>query len=263
MKNNITCIIVDDEKEAREGLALMVQEIDDLELIDTCRNGIEAIEKINEFRPDLLLLDIQMPYIDGFEVLQNVKHKPPAIIFITAYDEYALKAFEVHAVDYLLKPFNDDRFFEAIEHAKEKIRHKKGEDKFTSLLKKTEFYRKQNDSVIYDPGTKKSSERIIIKADGKIHFVPVEDIKWIEAYDYYIKIHVEGQYFLIRDTMKNMIKKLPEKYFIRIHKSSIVNTKHILQIENINTTEVQVILISGEQLKVSRNFKPDLIKKLN
>lgn len=260
MKNKITCIIVDDEKQAREGLELMVRELEDIELIDTCSSGIDAIYKLNEFRPDLLLLDIQMPNINGFEVLQNIKHQPAAIIFITAYDQYAIKAFEVHAVDYLLKPFNDNRFYEAIGKAREKIRFRNGEANLSSFLVETEKFKDQKDAVIYDKG--KQGERIVIKADGNIHFAPTDEIRHIEAYDYYVKIHVNNSYFLVRETMKNMMKKLPANQFIRIHKSSIVNLFHIERIENASGTDMKVILKTSEELKVSRTYKPELLDRL-
>ncbi|MGK7389683.1 MAG: LytR/AlgR family response regulator transcription factor [Candidatus Cyclobacteriaceae bacterium M2_1C_046] len=259
MKNKISCLIVDDEKEAREGLALLVHDIENLELIDTCRNGIEAIDRINEFKPDLLLLDIQMPHIDGFEVLKHSKFTPPAVIFITAYDQYALKAFEVHAVDYLLKPFTDERFYEALKKAIEKIRYRNKETSLDALLQETEKYRQHKDAIIFDK--KENKDRVVIKSEGKIHFVPVAEVIWIEAYDYYIKVHVKGRFFLVRETMKNMESKLPGDLFIRIHKSYIVNFKHIQRIEA--GSDPKVILSSGESLNISRTYKPLLLEKLN
>lgn len=261
MKDKITCIIVDDEKQAREGLAIMVGALDDIELIDTCRDGIEAIYKLNEFRPDLLLLDIQMPNINGFEVLKHIKQQPAAIIFITAYDQYAIKAFEVHAVDYLLKPFSDDRFYEAMKKAREKIRFRKGSLDLPSFLSDTQRYQDQKDAVIYDKGAQ--GERMVVKADGDLHFVPLTEIRFIEAYDYYIKIHVNKSSLLVRETMKNILKKLPEHQFVRIHKSSIVNLEHVERIEHASATDVRVVLRNSEELKVSRTYKSALLERFS
>ena len=260
MNNKITCVIVDDEKTAREGIQLLVTNIVEIDLIHTCRSGIEALEKINEFHPDILLLDIQMPNLNGFEVLQHSKFIPPAIIFITAHDEYAIKAFEVHAVDYLLKPFNDDRFFEAMKRAMEKVNSRKTDQNLQALLHGTKHPGNRNDVIFPDHGSDKN-KKLVIKVDGKIHFIPIQEIKWIEAYDYYIKIHVGHAFHLLRETMKKIIQKLPDKDFIRIHKSSIVNVNHIERIEYLTGSEMNVVLKSAEVLKVSRTFKPELLKR--
>ncbi|ELR71094.1 response regulator receiver protein [Fulvivirga imtechensis AK7] len=259
MKNKITCIIVDDEKEAREGLALMVSKIEDIDLVGVCSNGIDAIYSINEYNPDLLLLDIQMSQINGFEVLRHIKKHPAAIIFVTAYDQYALQAFEVHALDYLLKPFSDHRFYDAIDRAREKIGHRRGRAEIQALLAETKKNERHKDSVYYTKGA--SGEKIVIKTGGNIHLVPVEEVRYVEAYDYYIKIHVHSNYFLIRETMKNMMVKLPENIFVRIHKSYIVNLNCIAEVENTSATDTKVILNTGEQVKVSRTYKMELIER--
>jgi len=252
----IRTIIVDDEPEARQGLALLIANDPDLEIVDLCANGLEALEAIQEQRPDLLFLDIQMPKINGFELLNSLAlHIRPEVIFTTAYDAYTLKAFEVHAVDYLLKPFSDSRLNEAIRFAKERIQHQyvhEQQQKIEKLLddQKQEVIRSAGPSVI---SSKEQTNRLAIKSDGKVYLLPYNDIVWVEAFDYYVKIHVKGRFFLVRETMKNMEKNLSPGLFARIHKSSIINLDAIQELDK--NVPGEVILKNGEILKVSRKYR--------
>lgn len=253
----LQCVIVDDEQEAREGLSLLLQQDESVEIVALCSHGIEAIKDINVLKPDLIFLDIQMPEVNGFEVLNSLIYKPKGVIFITAYDEFALKAFEVHALDYLLKPFSDERFFEALEHAKEKIGA--DEDIAVNTVQKIINTQKVQNEMLHSD----ERERLVFKSDGRIYFLDFQDIIWVEAFDYYIKIHVEEKFYLVRDSMKNVISKLGED-FVRIHKSSIVNINYIMFVDRLpKNNEIQVVLQDGSPLKVSRSYKEGLIKRIS
>lgn len=255
----LRCIIVDDEEEAREGLCLLLQQDKSVEVIAICRNGLEAIKQIDSLQPDLVLLDIQMPEINGFEVLNSIKFQPQGVIFITAYDQFALKAFEVHAMDYLLKPFSDERFYEAIENAKTKIGLKQSEKETLSKSVEKIVNGQKGENAVLKSSEK---ERLTFKADGKIYFIDFQDILWFEAYDYYIKIHVDNQFYLVRDSLKKMIERLNES-FVRIHKSSIVNTDYVVMVDRQpNSNDLQVVLQNGITLKVSRGYKDELLEKM-
>lgn len=254
----INCIIIDDELEALEGLELLLQSDGDINILKSCSNGLDAIESINQLKPDLILLDIQMPGANGFEVLQNLTVPLPEVIFITAYDQFALKAFEVHALDYLLKPFNDERFFEALNHAKRKLKIATSREatKLVSMAK--EAIKSQQPK---SPATLTSTGKLALKSDGKIHFIDRDQILWVEAYDYYIKVHLGDKYLLVRESMKNILQKLGDA-FIRIHKSTIANTFYIKAFNPLPNSELEIELENGQKLKVSRSHKPRLMEVL-
>lgn len=254
----INCIIIDDENEAREGLSLLLEEDSDIHIQQICSNGLDAIDAINTLKPDLILLDIQMPGANGFEVLSNINEPIPEVIFITAYDQFALKAFEVHALDYLLKPFSDERFYEALEHAKKKVGDQ-GDNRPKAVTQMAEdAVKKQN---IKETVTATADGRVVVKSDGKIHFIQKSSIIWVEAYDYYVKIHSNEKYLLVRETMKNILLKLG-KEFHRIHKSAIVNTSYIKSIDKQSNNEAEIVLSTGQILKVSRSYKTSLMQIL-
>lgn len=241
----IKCLIVDDEKSARDGLQILCSEHPELEIVGVCKNGIEAIDEIQALNPQLVLLDVQMPGVNGFEVLASISSPRPKVIFITAHDQFAIKAFEVNAIDYLLKPFSDERFDQAIKKAIDQIK----------LQQKQDLNPIINDPSISGQNKLKSNEdsRLILKVDGAIHLVPKSKIRLIEAYDYYIKIHVETHYYMLRDSMKNMEASLAKNdEFKRVHKSYIVNKAYISRIEKLSATEHGIVLTNGEQIKVSR-----------
>ncbi|WP_083262452.1 LytR/AlgR family response regulator transcription factor [Roseivirga sp. 4D4] len=244
-------VIVDDEKKAREGLQTLLAQDPEIELIKTCKNGIEAIEFLKEEPCDLLLLDIQMPAVSGFDVLKSIR-KPPFTIFITAYDEYALKAFEFHALDYLLKPFSNQRFFDAITRAKQLIRNDNTalSSQMDKLLKQLESNGEQS-GIIHS----NNIERLVIKASGKILLLDTKDIFWVEAHDYCIKIHLQDTHHLINGSLKGVLVKLPSNSFLRVHKSAIINTKQIASLEHLQNAEYMVTLNNNAQVKVSRSYK--------
>ena len=252
---NLKVIIVDDEPEARHGVALLLSDDPEAEVVAVCANGLEAIRAIRDLSPDLLLLDVQMPQINGFEVLNSLPpEQHPAVIFTTAYDEYTLRAFEVHATDYLLKPFTDERFYRALAHAKELIRSRQHSS--LPLLLKAQPPAKGEQNTVIEEDQRGLSDKLVVKSDGRVHFVPHVDIIWIEAYDYYVKVHVDGRYFLLRDTLKRMEQCLPADRFVRIHKSSIVNVQHIASlVPQATGSEYQVMLTNGVALRSSRSYR--------
>jgi two-component system LytT family response regulator len=256
--SKISVIIVDDEEEAREGLKTLIGNSEDYALLEVAGNGLEAVNLINKKKPDVVLLDIQMPEINGFDVLNNLKEPIPAIIFVTAFDQYALKAFEHHAVDYILKPFTNQRLFQALSHAKSRIDQIAMNDKLKLLLNDYQKDKliKENDAIIHaSPNEVDLSKRMVIKSMGKIHFVELQDICWIEAYDYYIKIHVAERYYLVRKSLRSMEELLPSAEFFRIHKSSIINIRHLKELQSKNNGDYCVTMINGKQLNLSRNYR--------
>lgn len=226
-----------------------------------CSNGLEAIVAVQTHSPDLLFLDIQMPQVNGFEVLNSLasEHRP-AVIFTTAYDEYTLKAFEVHAIDYLLKPFTDERFYQALNHAKQLLKSQAATNLQTLLQAQPSPTADHN--VVLRENEQPLGDKLIVKADGRVHFVPYPKIIWIEAYDYYVKVHVKDRYFLLRDSLKHIAQTLPADQFIRIHKSSIVNVQHIASLApQEHGSDYQLTLTNGVIVRSSRSYR-DAVKKL-
>jgi len=262
----INILIVDDELDAREGVKSLLEEVPETRIIGLCKNGIEAIDMINEYDIDLVLLDIQMPVINGFEVINSIsKDRLPHIIFITAYDQYALKAFEVHAIDYILKPFTNQRFYQSLERAKRLIHQNNIQNSQDRLKSLSESYLKQNigtgQHLVEDDIF--TNQRLVIKEKGKVHFVILSDIIWLEAFDYYVKIHVKDKFYLIRDSLKKLSSKLPEEIFMQVHKSSTVNINAIQSIESTENGEYHLKLTNGEIVKVSRSYRYKVRNMLN
>lgn len=255
----IKTIIVDDEYEAREGIKLLLQDDVEIEIVALCKNGVEAIDTLEQHAIDLVFLDIQMPIVNGFEVLNSVdKGRIPHVIFITAYDQFALKAFEVHAIDYILKPFTDARFYEGLARAKELINQKKHIDRQQKVQQIANQMTSKSiqDQLIVDTGV--TEKRMVVKENGKISFVGFSEIVWIEAYDYYVKIHTENGMKMIRESMKKLHSRLPEDSFIRIHKSYIINKNYLSQIQRHANSELTLSLINGIELKVGRSYRDDV-----
>ena len=263
----INTIIVDDEFEAREGIKILLEGDDEIEVLGLCKNGVDAIDMINEHQVDLMFLDIQMPVINGFEVVNSLaKVRIPHIIFVTAYDQFALKAFEIHAIDYILKPFTNARFAEGLARAKQLIMQKElmsEQEKFRALSEELTQNDNNQDQIIIsaDKHEGQDKQRLIVKEKGRIIFIPISDILWLEAFDYYVKIHVKNQFHLIRESLKKLESKLPSSQFIRIHKSTIVNQSYIQEIKLEASSDYIVRLIDQTVLKVSRGYKA-VIKKL-
>jgi two-component system, LytTR family, response regulator len=231
-------LVVDDEPWARRNLALLLRNDPDVAEIVECASGTEAIAEIRRTPPDLVFLDVQMPVHDGFDVLELLGSDAPAIIiFVTAYDVYALRAFEAGALDYLLKPFNDDRFLRALARAKHQI---------------SRFGSQRTRPV----------ERLFVKLSGQVLFVNVADIDWIEAVDYYACIHVSEATHLLRRTLSDLERDLADSQFVRVHRSIIVNLARIRTLELQKEGEYEVVLKSGTRLRLSRRYRKRLRDRL-
>ena len=245
-------LIVDDEPLARERLQKLIAAESDVELVGTCANGREAVEAILEHAPDLVFLDVQMPELDGFGVINELDPaKMPVIVFVTAHDQFALKAFEVHAVDFLLKPFDQERFQKALKRAKERIAQRRpGEldQRLAALL-----------AELRPEGS--APERLAIKSSGRVVFVKTSDIDWIEAADNYVNLHVGNESHLHRETMTALGERLPAKKFLRISRSTIVNVERIKELQPLFHGEYAVILRNGKTLTLSRSYR-DVVDQL-
>jgi two-component system, LytTR family, response regulator len=256
----IKCLVIDDEETARRGLAVLLEDYQEVELIGLCVNGVEAIDQIRALKPDLIFLDVQMPGVNGFEVLASLPKPWPQVVFITAHDQFALKAFEVNAVDYLLKPFSDERFDQALQRAKTKLKAQELENgAVKNLIDQTKASLKGTSSLIQNDV---DQQRLVIKVDGSIHLLELPDIRYVEAFDYYVKIHVADRFFLLRETMKKMEERLPGSSFTRIHKSYIVNHAFVKALHRQENNEYEIELADSSQLKVSRNFRAQLLERL-
>lgn len=232
-------LIVDDEPLARAIIKNYLQDFPQLELVGECGDGFEAVKAIAEKQPDLLFLDIQMPRINGFELLE-ILTDPPSVIFTTAFDEYALKAFEVHALDYLLKPFSQERFAVAVE-------------KWLSTSATTKPTAEPVHYQVPD-----EQYRVVIKDGAEIRIIPVADIHYVEAYDDYVKIYTSNGKFLKKATMTHFEQRLPAHTFMRIHRSYILNLQELTRIESFEKNSYIAILKSGARLAISRNAYGDL-----
>jgi len=234
---NMKVIIIDDEMLARSIVKEYLQNQPQLELVAECGDGFEGLKAIQQYEPDLIFLDVQMPKINGFEMLELIE-KPPAVIFTTAFDEYAIKAFEAHAIDYLLKPFNQERFDKAIAKWMEQ-RTKPSESKTEELLETASQSPMQNN-------------RIVVKNGSKIKIIPVHDVYYLEAADDYVKIHTPEGYFLKNKTMNHFEQSLDANQFVRSHRSYIVNVQHITRIDPYEKDNHVAVLRTGAKVPVSR-----------
>ena len=237
-------IIIDDEPLARSIVIEYIQHFPDLIVSQVCSNGFEGIKAIQQYKPDLIILDIQMPKINGFEMLELIEN-PPAVIFATAFDEYAIKAFEAHAIDYLLKPFNQDRFEKAIKKWREKKNSSSTEKQTKQLL---------DDVSLTAP----QSERIVIKDGSKIKIIPIQDVHYLEAADDFVKVFTKEGYFLKNKTMSHFEQVLDPSQFVRSHRSYIVNLQQITRIDPYEKDNHIAILRSGAKVPVSRSGYPKL-----
>jgi two-component system LytT family response regulator len=235
----IRALVVDDEALARRNVTVLLQGDPDIGSIEECGTGAEAIEAIRRWKPDLVFLDVQMPECGGFDVLEILgADLPRAVIFVTAYDEYALRAFEAGALDYLLKPFDDARFGRALDRAKEKLAH-------------------------YPPQRPLPVKQLVVRSPGQLLFLNVADIDWIEAASYYACLHAGADTHIIRRTLSELEQDLGEENFIRIHRSIIVNLTRIHGLELQSGGEYAVVLKSKVRLRLSRRFRKRLQDRMD
>jgi two-component system LytT family response regulator len=253
----ISTLIIDDEALARQRLVNLIKDVPELNLIGQSSTGKDAISKINDLEPDVIFLDIQMKDLNGFDVLQKISvSKKPLVIFVTAYNKYALKAFDFFAFDYLLKPYKDDRFFKSIENIINYINNKNYspfEDKISDLLKYV-----QNSYSI----STNYSEKLPVKLGNKVSFIKVDDIKYITASGYYAEIYTECKKHLLRESLSNLIASLDPNKFIRVHRSTIINLNEIGELVNSNYGEVDVKMNDKKLFRVSKSYKKVFLTKM-
>lgn len=229
--------VVDDEELARRVVREYLTSVEDVEIIAECANGFEAVKAVSDLKPDLLLLDVQMPKLNGFEVLELVGRDQP-VVFVTAFDDYALKAFEVHAVDYLLKPFEKDRLLEAISRARTRIaKHEPP----TAAVKMAADSRP------------KPLDRVLVRDGGKVHIIPVGRIDYIQAQDDYVCLHADGRELLKEQTLAELEGSLDPSRFVRIHRSYLLNIDRLARMEPATKDTRVAILKDGRELPISRS----------
>ncbi|MEW6127803.1 MAG: LytTR family DNA-binding domain-containing protein [Acidobacteriota bacterium] len=261
----IRALIVDDEVQARKGIRALLARDAEIKVIGECSDGGQAIAEIEQTNPDLIFLDIQMPEKNGFEVLRALDlQRPPTVIFITAYDNFALQAFEVCALDYLLKPFSDERFYQALARAKAVHRQRHAHQFSERLLSLIENYRRLESPTKPEtlPQAAESLKRFFVKTGGEVHFVAVDEVDWLEALGYYTKIHTGKKSHLLRGNLGSLEAQLDAKKFVRIHRSMVVNLSRVKSLKNWFHGECFVVLEDGTELKVSRSHRKELEARL-
>ena len=260
----LKALIVDDEELARRGLDIRLRNFDDVQVCGECRNGREAIDAVREKSPDIVFLDVQMPGIDGFEVLRRLSGSDmPIIIFVTAYDEFALKAFEANALDYLLKPINDERLATAIERARQARDEKLAYQHRSKLLKLVCELTGRELTVegaisAVAAGKSRFPERLAIRDSGETVNVNVESIDWIDAAGDYMCVHAAGDTHVLRGTMKRLEELLDPEKFVRVHRSTIVNRLRVRALRPHRNGEYFLTLDNDRELKLSRKYRSNL-----
>jgi two-component system, LytTR family, response regulator len=249
----IRTLIVDDEPLGRERIRTLLGRDQEIELIGECGDGRQAIIAIQKYSPDLIFLDVQMPELDGFAVLDTITPvQMPFVIFVTAYDRYAVQAFEVHALDYLLKSFDRERFLAALQRAKDEIqRSREGHwnGRLAGLLEDLQARQKR-------------LARIIIRSAGRISFLRVEEVDWVEAADNYVRLHAGRESHLIRESLQSLERRLDPAKFLRIHRSTIVNIDRIQELRPLFHGDYTLTLVDGTELSLSRKFRGNLAEHL-
>ncbi|HET8632897.1 MAG TPA: LytTR family DNA-binding domain-containing protein [Gemmatimonadales bacterium] len=251
MSGRIRALIVDDEPLARDCVRLALERQEDVTVIGECADGASAVDAIRAQDPDLVFLDVQMPGLDGFGVIERIgAESMPPVLFVTAYDKHALRAFAVHALDFLLKPFDDDRFRDALEHAR---RHLSAEgrlgmrDALTGLLESRR-------------GAARHARRIMVQEQERIRFVPVEAVDWFEADRNYVLLHCGKDVFRVRMTLTSLQAELDPARFIRVHRSTVLNLDRIREVQPWFGGDYMALLKDDQQVRVSRRFREGLLK---
>jgi len=249
----IRALVADDELLARKFIRRMLKQDAEVEIVAECSNGTEAVATIRKEKPDLVFLDVQMPEMNGFAVLDAVRlDHLPEIIFTTAYESYAIRAFELHALDYLLKPFDQVRFKAALKYAKERFHSQQDDEKQIQIGTLLESIRAQREYL----------DRIIIRADGRITFLHTREIDWIEADDKYVHLHTGKSAKMVRQTLTAIESQLDPKKFVRVHRSAMVNVDRVKELQPLFNGEHSLILESGTRLTLSRKYKDKLFEIL-
>jgi two-component system LytT family response regulator len=248
----IRALIVDDEPIARKGIRRELERDPDIEIVGECTNGRDAVSFLRRREAEIVFLDLQMPELDGFGVVEAVGvERMPTVIFVTAFDEFALKAFEMHALDYILKPFNSERFQKALRRAKTQINQASSSalsERLLSAIRDSRLAQKREGYL----------ERVVVRAGGRIFFLGVEEIDWIEAADNYVRLHAGKESHLVQGTMSKLESCLDPKLFLRIHRSTIINVTRIKELQPLFHGEYAIILSNGKELTSSRSYRDKL-----
>ena len=256
-------MIVDDEVLARRRIRNLLRGRAEFAVIGECANGYEALSALRRHTPELVFLDVQMPDLDGFKVLEAIaSDQLPVIVFVTAYDQYAVRAFEFHALDYLLKPFDDERFEKTLGWARAQLEQQQFRHLSERMLALLEDHqggpKSEEGKISTTPAEHRPLSRLIVKSAGRVFFIRTEEIDWIEAEGYYARLHVAGKSHLLRETLTNLESQLDQNRFLRIHRSTIVNVERIRELQTQSHGEYIVVLIDGTQLKLSRGYRDRL-----
>lgn len=262
----IRVLIVDDEVLARQNIEALLRNDAEVEIIAQCANGQEAVEAIRQHRPDLVFLDVQMPGMNGLEVLAQLRGEfIPQVVFVTAYDQFALQAFEVRAVDYLLKPFNRARFAEAIARAKTAVRrydHDTLVRRINDVMQALQRHQAAAPEAAARPVEREEDERLCLRCDGEIHMLVPADIIWVESDGDYVRLHSTDKSRYVRLPLQKLIERLSPRHFLRIHRSTVVNLRHLKKASPALYGEYNVELDNGIKLRVSRTYVQELKARL-
>ncbi|HEX8274436.1 MAG TPA: LytTR family DNA-binding domain-containing protein [Longimicrobiaceae bacterium] len=258
----IRTLIVDDEPLARDGVRIRLEREPDFEVLGECGNGADAAEAILELEPDLVFLDVQMPGVSGFGVLEALAgERLPHVVFVTAFDQYAVRAFEVHALDYLLKPFDDERFADTLARVRARLADARSGSLGRQLAALAEQLGRAGasaPSASAPPEGRRYADRLVIRDAARIRWVRVDELDWIEADGDYMRLHSAGTSHLLRKTMAELERSLDPRRFLRIHRSTIVNLDRVREMQPYFHGEYSVILHDGTRLKLSRGYRPRL-----
>ena len=249
---SIRVLLSDDEALARERLRRLMEDESDLEIVAECADGKSAITTIKREKPDLVFLDVQMPEVDGFGVVAALKEEMPLTIFVTAYDRYAMKAFEVHALDYLLKPVTQEGLSEALDHARKQLQHPS----------EAMFQRRVLDMLNELDSRQHAPQRIVIKADGEIVCLKPNEIDWAESAGNYVCLHVGAATHILRETITSLESRLGARQFMRVHRSTLVNVDRIKTLRPSLYGDYAILLRDGTKLTLSRGFRESVLKRL-
>jgi two-component system LytT family response regulator len=270
--SNVKVLIVDDEALARERVRRLLQAEPDIEIVGEASNGREAVERVRELHPDIVCLDVQMPEMDGFAVLRELGDEdPPMVLFITAYDEHAQRAFDVHAVDYVLKPVDAERFRTAFQRARSRRAQVVAAERLGELLETVRRLAEgspasassngNGSAPSHDNGARHAS-RILVKHDGRMFFVKTADIDWIEADRNYVRLHVGKTTHTIRERISHLEETLDPRIFARIHRSTIVNLNRVREMQQWFSGDYVVLLDDGTRLRLSRHYRDRVEKQV-
>jgi two-component system, LytTR family, response regulator len=246
MRRTWGVLIVDDEPRARGLIRKMLRSAREFEVVGECSNGYEAIAAVKNLKPDLMLLDVQMPEVDGFAVLEGLRGEPlPQVVFITAHDRYALRAFEANALDYLLKPFDEDRLVAMLQRARDRLAQVAESEQNRTILSLLDNLKASHSYL----------ERFVVRIRGRMLLLPVDEVDWIESEDKYVRLHVKSASYLIRDTLTRLQGALNPKQFLRVHRSTIVRLGFVQEIYSDFHGDHRIVLRDGRELSLGRNYR--------